>query len=311
MCGSAGHERVVAEPHVLGGVRDDHRLIRQDGVPAEGDGAGRLGRGQPARRLEPLAVGVDQGEEGHRDPHDERQQPGDAVEPLLRRGVEEVEGMQCRQAFGVVLGDRCGDHRPTSPRIAKGPALDQELGRCLSSPRPRQRPRCPPRRRLSPSRPARPTHDGRPSRLRSVSALGSPRSGAIGTKGRSADGDRTRRTHRRGTLRATLGPAIPLRSGPPCGRKSSRRPRRRGGRSSRRAHPFRREAARLPRPDIPIPCEIGRGPRPPRLRGVVDPEPAPEPSIPARQGLAPEIAPQPRTVAPAVVDTDRVPATRA
>ena len=47
----AGHERVIAEPYVLGGVGYDHRLVRQDGVPAEGDGAGSLGRvSDPCRK---------------------------------------------------------------------------------------------------------------------------------------------------------------------------------------------------------------------------------------------------------------------
>ena len=64
----AGHERVVAEPLVLGGVGDDHRLVREDGVPAEGDGARGLRRGQAAGGLEPLAVGIHQRDVGHRAP---------------------------------------------------------------------------------------------------------------------------------------------------------------------------------------------------------------------------------------------------
>ena len=226
----AGHERVVAEPLVLGGVRDDHRLVGQDGVPAEGDGPGRLGRGQAAGGLEPLAVGVHQADVGHRDPQDERQEPGDAVEPLLRRRVEQVQGVQLVKAFGVVLGDRCGDHRPLIADCI-GIGSRQGVGRCLSSTR--QAHPAGPRRRL-PLRPVR-----RPSvgdHGRSLYPQRSPRSGAIGTKGRSADAIRTRRTHRRGTLQATLGPAIPLRSSPPCGRKSSPRRRKQVDRlSSRRS----------------------------------------------------------------------------
>src|SRR5206468_3671167 len=62
------------------------------------------------------------------------------------------------------------------------------------------------------------------------------------------------------------------------------------------AHPFRRETARLARPDIPILGEVRGRPRPPGLGGVVDPEPTPEPGI-SGQGLAPEISLEARIVA--------------
>src|SRR5262249_13840868 len=66
-----------------------------------------------------------------------------------------------------------------------------------------------------------------------------------------------------------------------------------------RAHPLRREAARLARVDVPG-RRVGHGrPRPPGLRGVEDTEPGPD--LPVRARLAEQVALQPGVV------TDRHP----
>ena len=58
------------------------------------------------------------------------------------------------------------------------------------------------------------------------------------------------------------------------------------------AHPFRRQAARLSRPHVPILGEVDRRPRAPGFGCIVDAEPSPEAAV-AGQALAPEITLQP------------------
>ena len=62
------------------------------------------------------------------------------------------------------------------------------------------------------------------------------------------------------------------------------------------AHPLGGETARLARADVPGFGEVRRGPRPPRLRGVIDSEPAAKSGVVAGQDLAPEVPLEARIV---------------
>ncbi len=90
----ARDQRVGAEALVLRGVRHEADAVLQDGVCAEGDPAGRLRELQAAARLEPLAVLVDERDQGDRHTEDVGRQPGDAVEGGLGGRVEDVEVAQ-------------------------------------------------------------------------------------------------------------------------------------------------------------------------------------------------------------------------
>ena len=63
------------------------------------------------------------------------------------------------------------------------------------------------------------------------------------------------------------------------------------------AHPLGGKAAGFPGPDVPGFGEVRRGPGPPRLRGVIDAEPAAKSRVAAGQDLAPEVPLQARIVA--------------
>jgi len=91
------------EACILPGVLDHQRLVVGDDMAAEGD----LPRGFPAvqavRRLEPLAMAVDQGDQDRGHVEQARGQLGQLVERDLREAVEELEALQGPQAlcFGV------------------------------------------------------------------------------------------------------------------------------------------------------------------------------------------------------------------
>jgi hypothetical protein len=120
--GLAGHQRVVGEAGVRAGVRDDERVGLEDRMAAEGDFAAGLVGGQAALRLEPLPVGVEQGEVGDRHVEDRHRQPDDPIEAFFGRRVEQFEGVQVGEPFGLVGGQRRGDHDQPSAcgRAARG-----------------------------------------------------------------------------------------------------------------------------------------------------------------------------------------------
>jgi hypothetical protein len=60
--------------------------------------------------LEPDALGVDQREDRDGDVEDALRHPGDAVEALLRVGVQEPELTQRRDTSQLVKGDRGQGH---------------------------------------------------------------------------------------------------------------------------------------------------------------------------------------------------------
>jgi hypothetical protein len=74
----------------------------EDRVGAEGDVARVFFARRADLRLEPLAVGVDQGEGRHRGAENPLGEPGDAVEALLRLGVEQFQGVQRRKSTFLV-----------------------------------------------------------------------------------------------------------------------------------------------------------------------------------------------------------------
>ena len=108
--GALGHEGVVVETVVEGGVFDDHRLLLADGVATERDVAWGLGDIQADLRLEPLPVAVDQTHQRDRDVADLGGERGEVV----KRGVfERIQNMVCvkrREAFAFLGVLRGGDH---------------------------------------------------------------------------------------------------------------------------------------------------------------------------------------------------------
>lgn len=123
----SGDERVVREPVVEEGVRDDHDLVAAtaDAVPAEGNVAGRLaggaarwyGTAPPLRRLEPLPVLVHQTDEHKRHVEGLLDLAGDGIEALLAgRRVEDVETAQGRQP-GFLVGGEVGRLESTAGRL--------------------------------------------------------------------------------------------------------------------------------------------------------------------------------------------------
>jgi len=55
-------------------------------------------------RLQPLAPGIDQGDQHHGHVESGRGEPGDLVEALFGRGVEDQQRVQRRQSPGFVVG---------------------------------------------------------------------------------------------------------------------------------------------------------------------------------------------------------------
>ena len=98
----AGHDRVVREARVAGGVRDDQRGVGEDRVAAEGHVARGVLRRKAAARLEPLDVAADQGDQRGRHIQQLGGHARDAVEGFLGTGAEQVGRVQCGQAFCLV-----------------------------------------------------------------------------------------------------------------------------------------------------------------------------------------------------------------
>ena len=95
-------------------VGDDERVVAEDRVGTERPRARRLEVGQPDAGLEPLPVGVHQGDQ--HDLHAEQApgQPRDPVEALVGRRVEDAQRPQGGDALGLVHGPRRLAHRVES-----------------------------------------------------------------------------------------------------------------------------------------------------------------------------------------------------
>jgi hypothetical protein len=103
--GIGGDERVVAEALVAPRVRDDEQAGLPDGVRAEGRLARRLGDVQPDARLEPLAVVIDEADQGDGRLAELRREARDVVERLLGLRVEHAALAERPEPRGLVLCD--------------------------------------------------------------------------------------------------------------------------------------------------------------------------------------------------------------
>ena len=95
----AGDHGVVGEARVLQGVGDFENARLQNGVAAKRDGALGFGGLHPQTRLEPLTLGVHQGNQSDRHIEQGPRQPGDAVEALFGGAVEHPQRAQGAQAL--------------------------------------------------------------------------------------------------------------------------------------------------------------------------------------------------------------------
>ena len=115
-------QRIVGEERIGQRVLDDEDLVGQDGMGAEGDRPGCPHRLDPALRLEPEIVRVEQGDGGDRDREQGGGRAADRVEMWLRLGSKNAQRMQGGEPFGLVR--RMSDHTDSAPfkaHPAEGP----------------------------------------------------------------------------------------------------------------------------------------------------------------------------------------------
>ncbi len=102
--GLADHEQVVDEARIEVGVRDHERPSLPYRDVTKSGSTVDLGGAEPASRLEPLPVSIDQVDRRDRDTEQARDQPRDPVERLLGRRVEDVVSVE--RQWLMVLGSR-------------------------------------------------------------------------------------------------------------------------------------------------------------------------------------------------------------
>ena len=85
-------QRIIVKTLVFERVGNDQRSIVEDGMSAKGNVASGRIELQPALRLEPLAVGVDQRNVGDGNVVDAGRQSHDSIEALFGRRVQELQG---------------------------------------------------------------------------------------------------------------------------------------------------------------------------------------------------------------------------
>jgi len=95
-------DRVAGESRVREGVRHHQRLVLRQHVPAERHFARHPGDLDPEACLEPLAVGIDHRDSGHRDIEGERGELGERVEGGLGRSVDDLVRRQRGEALLLV-----------------------------------------------------------------------------------------------------------------------------------------------------------------------------------------------------------------
>ncbi len=86
----AGDERVAGEARIGCDVADLQYPVVRDRVRAERDGSRKFAQADPVRRLDPLAVAVDQRNQRDRSVADARGQTRERVEQILARRVEKL-----------------------------------------------------------------------------------------------------------------------------------------------------------------------------------------------------------------------------
>ena len=87
-------QRVVGEALVERRVLDDEALLCEDGVAAKRNVAAGRRRLEPYGRLEPLLVFGDERYQRNRNLKQSRREPGNPVEALLRRSVQQIQTFQ-------------------------------------------------------------------------------------------------------------------------------------------------------------------------------------------------------------------------
>lgn len=117
--GIGGHERVAGEALVRQGVRHHEDVVLEDGVGAERNVSRGLARGEPHLRLEPLAILVDQGDEGDWRGADLGREARQVVEGLFSLRVEDLVGAEGLQPLALVRGKGCL-HEPPLVRAGRG-----------------------------------------------------------------------------------------------------------------------------------------------------------------------------------------------
>ena len=102
------HQGIVGETWIPGRILHHEDLFAEDGMATEGDVAWSLLRIQTTAGLEPLPFLIHQGDE--RDGHLEHvaRHPGNAIETLLRRAIQNGETAQAIESLSFVFGyGRC------------------------------------------------------------------------------------------------------------------------------------------------------------------------------------------------------------
>ena len=96
----------VAKARVAAGVGHDEQRIPLDRPVAEGAGAGRLRRHGAGAGLQPLPLGIDQGDVGRRDAEQALRRPAHGIELRLRIAVQDAQRVQGREALGLARRSR-------------------------------------------------------------------------------------------------------------------------------------------------------------------------------------------------------------
>ncbi len=118
----AGDERRAGKPRVAPGVGDLEESLALDRLRAERDAARGLADGDAQPRQEPLAVGVDEADGGHRRVAQVGGQARQRVDVGVGGRVEHVEAAQLRHAGRLVVSARARRrchrrrHAATAPR---------------------------------------------------------------------------------------------------------------------------------------------------------------------------------------------------
>lgn len=105
-----GHLRVVMKALVLQRVLDDEHIAPEDDVCAERDAAVAFSAADALRRLEPLAVLVQQADRADGRAEVARGNGGHSVEAHLVVRVEIVQAAKRVQALSFMSGEWCADH---------------------------------------------------------------------------------------------------------------------------------------------------------------------------------------------------------
>ena len=104
------HYELAVETRIAGRIGHYQRLVGQDGVSAEGDVARGFAGIEPGARLEPLAVAVDQRDQGDRHVQQTRGGAGDAVERFFGGAPQEIGGVERGKALCFIQRDAGSVH---------------------------------------------------------------------------------------------------------------------------------------------------------------------------------------------------------